>query len=90
MPNSVGFSIETSPKLRKDAFLFGEAQGRVVVSIKPQHIDSFTECMTSQKTPYSLLGHVTSDLLLVDGQSFGLITQAKNNYNQALHHILGE
>jgi len=90
MPNSVGFSIETSPKLRKDAFLFGEAQGRVVVSIKPQHIDSFTECMTSQKTPYSLLGHVTSDLLLVDEQSFGLITQAKNNYNQALHHILGE
>ena len=88
MTNSFGFSIKTSPQLRKDAFLFGEAQGRVVVSVKPMHVDSFSEYMIDQKTPFSLLGHVNSELLLIDERSFGSIKQAKNEYNQALDHIL--
>ncbi len=88
MTNSFGFSIKTSPQLRKDAFLFGEAQGRVVVSVKPMHVDSFSEYMIDQKTPFSLLGHVNSELLLIDERSFGSIKQAKNEYNQALGHIL--
>lgn len=88
MTNSFGFSIKTSPLLRKDAFLFGEAQGRVVVSVKPMHVDSFSEYMIDQKTPFSLLGHVNSELLLIDERSFGSIKQAKNEYNQALDHIL--
>jgi phosphoribosylformylglycinamidine (FGAM) synthase-like enzyme len=35
MPNGLGFEIETDDAIRKDAFLFGEAQGRVVVSVSP-------------------------------------------------------
>jgi phosphoribosylformylglycinamidine synthase subunit PurL len=37
MPRGFGFSITTDPAIRKDAFLFGEAQSRIVVSVAPNH-----------------------------------------------------
>src|SRR3546814_18486378 len=43
MPNNFGFAIETDSEIRKDAFLFGEGQGRVVVSVKPEQQAAFIE-----------------------------------------------
>ena len=36
LPNNLGFDIETDPNFRKDAYLFGESQSRVVISVKPE------------------------------------------------------
>ena len=33
MAGNLGFAIETDSEIRKDAFLFGEAQGRIVGSV---------------------------------------------------------
>lgn len=41
MPKELGFDIETDKKFRKDAFLFGEAQGRIVVSVSPEQQAAF-------------------------------------------------
>jgi len=35
MPNGLGFEISSDNKIRKDAFLFGESQSRVVISVAP-------------------------------------------------------
>jgi len=35
MTNGLGFEITSDKSVRKDAFLFGEAQSRVVISVAP-------------------------------------------------------
>ncbi len=90
MPNQLGFEVITEEGIRKDAFLFGEAQGRVVVSVKPEQQEAFIELMATCETEFSLLGSVTAGSLLVDEASFGSIIQAKTVYDNVLHGILGE
>ena len=41
MPNGFGFEVQTDSSIRKDAFLFGEAQSRVVVSVAKEKKDKF-------------------------------------------------
>ncbi len=90
MPNDLGFKIETDSDFRKDAFLFGEAQGRVVVSVLPGEQEAFVEMMATVDTDFSLLGMVTAGELLIDEESFGKIEVAKHANEQVLHDILGE
>ncbi|HXH99554.1 MAG TPA: phosphoribosylformylglycinamidine synthase subunit PurL [Sphingobacteriaceae bacterium] len=91
MPHQLGFSIETDAEIRQDAFLFGEAQGRVVVSVCPDSQEAFVELLAVSDTEFSLLGKVTSgDNLLVDEKSFGTVTEVREVYNHVLHNILGE
>jgi phosphoribosylformylglycinamidine synthase II len=47
MALNLGFSIAMNKDLRKDAFLFGEAQSRVVVSISPDKVTAFEAAMGS-------------------------------------------
>ncbi|MFM9026579.1 MAG: phosphoribosylformylglycinamidine synthase subunit PurL, partial [Bacteroidota bacterium] len=56
MPNGLGFSIETDFDCRPDAFLFGEAQGRIIVSVAPENLDAFTEALMSGDVEFSNLG----------------------------------
>ncbi len=90
MPNNLGFDIETDSGIRKDAFLFGEAQGRVVVSVKADKQEEFIELLATSETEFSLLGEVTSGDLLVDETSFGSVSTSQNVYNNVLHNILGD
>lgn len=90
MPNQLGFSIATDEEIRPDAFLFGEAQGRVVVSVKPADQEAFVELLAVSDTEFSLLGKVTSGELVVDEQAFGNVVEAKNKFNNVLHDILGD
>ena len=90
MPNLLGFAIESEDDIRKDAFLFGEAQGRVVVSVKLEQQEAFIELLATSTTEFSLLGTVTSGALLVDEESFGTIKEANVVYQNVLHGILGE
>ena len=90
MPNGLGFTVETDAEIRKDAFLFGEAQGRVVVSIKPEQEEAFVELLATSSTEFSLLGKVTAGDLLVDNELFNEVTSSKNVYDNVLHGILGE
>jgi len=89
LPNGLGFEIETDGAIRKDAFLFGEAQSRVVVSISPDEQERFIEMMATSEVDFSLLGIVTSGFLNIDEEPFGHITDIKMVYNNVLHEILG-
>ena len=90
MPNALGFSIESEEGIRKDAFLFGEAQGRVVVSVNPAQQEAFIELLATSNTEFTLLGMVNAGSLLVDEELFGTVTQAASVYQNVLHGILGE
>jgi phosphoribosylformylglycinamidine synthase II len=91
MPNGLGFEIVSDGSVRKDAFLFGEAQGRVVVSVAPADQERFIELMATSETEFSLLGTVTHlGNLVIDDEPFGNITDIKLVYDNVLHAILGE
>lgn len=90
LPNQLGFAIETDPEIRKDAFLFGEAQGRVVVSVKQEKQEALIELLATSEVEFSYLGTVTRGDLIIDDASFGTIKEAKAVYDNVLHNILGE
>ena len=88
MPNDLGFDISTDPDFRKDAFLFGEAQGRVVVSVRPGDEDNFLDLMMNEEAEFNFIGQVTGKDMLVDEESFGTIAEAKEMYETALEKIM--
>jgi phosphoribosylformylglycinamidine synthase len=90
MPLGLGFDIATDAEIRKDAFLFGEAQGRVVVSVAPEEQDRFTEMMATSEVEYTMLGTVSNGFLNVDEELYGHITDIKLVYDNVLHVTLGE
>jgi phosphoribosylformylglycinamidine synthase subunit PurL len=90
MPNGLGFDIATESGIRKDAFLFGEAQGRIVVSVAPADQDRFVEMLAASETEFTLLGTVTDGYFHVDEQLFGHVTDVKLLFDNVLHVALGE
>ena len=84
MPRELGFDIVTDAEIREDAFLFGEAQGRVLVTVNEDNEEDFIEFMMSSSAPFTLLGHVTKGKLMVDDEHFGFVTEAKELFNNAL------
>ncbi|RVU02962.1 phosphoribosylformylglycinamidine synthase subunit PurL [Mucilaginibacter limnophilus] len=90
MPNKLGFDIATDAAIRKDAFLFGEAQGRIVVTVAPADQDRFVELMATSETDFTLLGTVTDGYFHVDEQLFGHVTDVKLLFDNVLHVALGE
>ena len=89
LPNDLGFEIGSDDAIRKDAFLFGEAQGRVAVSVSAGDQERFIEMMATSEVDFTLLGTVTNGFLTIDDESFGHITDVKMVYNNVLHEILG-
>jgi phosphoribosylformylglycinamidine synthase len=88
MVNKLGFNIKSDSSVRKDAFLFGESQSRVVVSIKKEKEAAFTDKIKALGIPVFELGKVTSSDFVVDGETIISVDEASNIYNTALSTIL--
>ncbi|MDP4596340.1 MAG: phosphoribosylformylglycinamidine synthase subunit PurL [Crocinitomicaceae bacterium] len=84
MPRGLGFDIVSDADIRLDAFLFGEGQGRAVVSVTEEQEEAFVEYMVASGVNMTLLGHVTKGKLQIDEQHYGFITEAKDIYDNAL------
>ncbi len=72
-PNNLGFDITTSAETRLDAFLFGEAMGRLLVGVEHEKEEAFVDAMTEMNVPFFTLGHVTKGEIRIDDESFGYI-----------------
>jgi phosphoribosylformylglycinamidine synthase len=88
MPRDLGFDITCPAEIRRDAFLFGEAQSRIVVSVTQSRETEFIDFMIERKIPFSALGHVTKGELRVDDLSFGFVTDVKKVFHTALEKII--
>lgn len=88
LPNELGFDIVTDSFIREDAFLFGEAGGRVVVSVSEDFEDDFIEYMMTSGVEYMLLGHVTQGKIVIDDEHYGFIQAAKEKYNKTLENLI--
>lgn len=88
MVNGVGFSIDTDAEIRTDAFLFGESQSRIVVTVTPDNEEAFADLMAAMEVPFSLLGETGGNQAVIDGESFGTIAELKEQYDTALEKYL--
>ncbi len=88
--SNLGFEIETDENFRKDAYLFGESQSRVVVTVSPEDEDVFVSFLNGQNVPFTKLGETGSDKLTVDGMDFGAVSEWKNLYEQSIEKEIRE
>lgn len=82
--NNIGFDVATDSEMRKDSFLFGEVQSRIVVTVTEENKESFIEFMTETETPFSLLGETVAKDVMVDGENWGELTSMRTSYNDSL------
>jgi phosphoribosylformylglycinamidine synthase len=85
---NLGFEIITDSEVREDAFLFGEGQGRVVVTVSEDEENEFLEFMIKSKVNLTLLGHVTKGKMVIDDDHYGFVNEAKEIFENALGKIL--
>ena len=86
MPKGFGFEINTDSDIRKDAFLFGESQSRVMVAVKPEQEEALLNHLNAQNIIYTKLGHTVVGNVSIDGQDYGAVREWKSTYD----HTLGE
>lgn len=86
MPNELGFDIKTDSNFRKDAFLFGEAQSRVIVSVKQENKSAFETSV--QAIGFTYLGDVKGRSMIIDGENFSEVKVAKLEFENALESYL--
>jgi phosphoribosylformylglycinamidine synthase len=91
MPNKFGFDILTDSEIRMDAFLFGESQGRVVVSVSKKQEDTFVDFMVKSKIPFIVLGEVTKKgKFVIDDETYMTVEEAVDIYDNALEKLISE
>ncbi|MDE3183584.1 MAG: phosphoribosylformylglycinamidine synthase subunit PurL [Bacteroidota bacterium] len=84
--NDLGFTVNQQKKeIRKDAYWFGEAQGRVVVTISAEKVNEFEGTLG---IPFEKLGTVTAGEITVDGENWGNISDWKMKYDNAIGNYL--
>jgi phosphoribosylformylglycinamidine synthase len=91
MPNKLGFDVLTDSEIRQDAFLFGESQGRVIVSVSKKQEDAFVDMMVKSKIPFIVLGEVTKKgKFVIDDETYMTVEEAANIYDNALEKLITE
>ncbi len=90
MAGGKGFNIESDPNVRKDAFLFGESQSRIMVTVPASREDAFLKTMMSGDAEFSSLGEVKGLQVIIDGEKWGSVNHWKGLYDNALEVYLVE
>jgi phosphoribosylformylglycinamidine synthase len=88
MISGLGFSINTDQNMRKDAYLFGEAQSRVIVSVDFLKARDLESELKTQKVAYNCIGKVIKNDLIIDNQNFGSIDEYCDIYDNTLEVMI--
>lgn len=88
MVNDLGFRINTGSAFRKDAFLFGEAQSRVVISVSPVNCTEVETLMAGMA--FEMLGEVSKGDVVIDDENWGNIQNWKTAYDTVLEDLMEE
>jgi phosphoribosylformylglycinamidine synthase len=88
MPKQLGFEISKNNDLRNDAYLFGETQGRIVVSIKAENKNAFETLMKEKAVKVDEIGKVSASTISIAGTSFGDVGTYTHIYENRLGELL--
>jgi phosphoribosylformylglycinamidine synthase len=88
LENNLGVDIKSNVSLRKDAYLFGEAQGRAVISISNDKQQAFESELKKQNVPFENIGAVRGNDFVMDGKNYGSISAFAKLYNTSIESKL--
>ncbi|GAB4451060.1 MAG: phosphoribosylformylglycinamidine synthase subunit PurL [Bacteroidia bacterium] len=89
--NNFGFEVnKPDSNIRIDAFYFGEAQGRVVVSVDKENFTQLEKICKENKVECRIIGKVTEQSIIIDGNDLGTIEDMKKLYYSTFPENLGE
>lgn len=87
--SNTGFEVaQKDTAIRTDAYWFGEAQSRVLVSVKEEKQAAFEKFLQSSGISFSFLGNVTIGEVMLNGESWGNIAAWKDKYDNAISNLL--
>ncbi len=93
-PGGLGFDVSFNPNyleesdMRNDAFWFGEAQGRVVVSVSDEGMEEFLILAEQLGIEVDELGKVTAGNVIVNDDNWGNISEWKESYDTAIEKMI--
>ena len=85
-PRELGFAVEGSDRIHQDAFWFGEAQSRVVVSVNPAMENEFLKAV--KDFPHMELGEVRGETIRINHEDWGSVQEWKERYDTAIGEIM--
>jgi phosphoribosylformylglycinamidine synthase subunit PurL len=88
LEDNLGFDIVTDSEVREDAYLFGEAQGRVVVTLNEDTEEEFIDFMMERGIPFTLLGHVTRGKMVIDDHHHGFVEEVRPGYDNKIGELM--
>ncbi len=80
----LGFNIESVETFRKDCFLFGESQSRIVISLSPEKEDELQNYLINNNVSFTKLGEVFGNSVVIDEENFGSVNEWKRIYDETL------
>ena len=92
-PRGLGFEVSFNATyldesdMRTDAFWFGEAQGRVVVSVSDEQMEGFLKLADAQGIEVDELGKVAA-VVIVNDDNWGNISEWKYLYDTAIEKLI--
>ena len=86
--NDLGFEINATETIRKDAFWFGESQSRVVVSVTKDKLATILQHAKVAGITVTELGTVSAGEIKVNGADWGNISKWKYKYDTAIEKLL--
>jgi phosphoribosylformylglycinamidine synthase II len=89
MAGRMGFDICTESEIRNDAWLFGEAQGRAVITIDPAKKADLESVANKLGVKATFIGTVKAEGIVVNGVDFGAVSTYANAYANAIGEKMG-
>tara|TARA_Y100000768_G_scaffold329267_1_gene267532 strand:- start:150 stop:2381 length:2232 start_codon:yes stop_codon:yes gene_type:complete len=86
MSSNLGCKINSKSDIRKDSFLFGESQGRVVVTVSNEQLELFKSEIKASNVDSFLLGEVTKEANInIDSVNFGMVEDYRKISNDVIN-----
>jgi len=88
--SQLGFTVQIPVQFRKDVFLFGESQGRVIVTVSNEQLSQLESLCLQNGIDCLLLGNVAPSELIVNNSCFGTIAEFGQLYYESIQNSINE
>jgi phosphoribosylformylglycinamidine synthase len=86
---NLGFEVEAhADDIRSDAYWFGEAQSRVVVTVSKENRNDFIMLLEKMEMTVTYLGKVSAGNIKINGADWGNVNDWKEKYENAIANLL--
>lgn len=88
MASGLGVDVKTNLEQRLDAYLFGESQSRIVVSINESQCSALESLVSKNGVHFRRLGTVSGNRMSINDDDYGSIEEYSNIYDNAIEKRL--